>query len=138
MAYIPEREPIGSWTRIVLAYRRHSGSWAYILHRISGIGLTFYLFLHIYALTGLTKGRAAFAEEMALFTTPPFKFLEWFLGALVIFHAFNGIRIAVVDLADGAKYHKTLLRIVWASGAAVILFMFLLIFQEEIFGHPLF
>jgi succinate dehydrogenase / fumarate reductase cytochrome b subunit len=138
MAYIPERKPLGSWSKILFAYKRHSGSWAYILHRISGIGLTFYLFLHILALSGLTKGRAAFQEEMALFTTPPFKFLEWFLGALVMFHAFNGIRIAVVDLGSGAKNNKLLLRLVWGTGITVVLFMFVLIFQEEIFGHPLF
>jgi succinate dehydrogenase / fumarate reductase cytochrome b subunit len=138
MAYIPDRKPLGSWTRISLAYKRQSGAWAYILHRISGIGLTVYLFVHIFALSGLTKGRAAFQEEMALFTTPPFKFLEWFLGALVMFHAFNGIRIAVVDLGSGAKNNKLLIRLVWGTGITVVLFMFVLIFQEEIFGHPLF
>lgn len=94
--------------------------------------------MHILALSGLTKGRAAFQEEMALFTTPPFKFLEWFLGALVMFHAFNGIRIAVVDLGSGAKNNKMLLRLVWGTGITVILIMFVLIFQEELFGHPLF
>jgi succinate dehydrogenase / fumarate reductase cytochrome b subunit len=137
MAYIPNREPIGSWTKITMAYKRHSGSWAYILHRISGVGLTFYLFLHILALSSLTKGKATFEEEMKLFTTPPFKFLEWFLGALVMFHAFNGIRIAVVDLGQGARYQKKLLRAVWGAGITIVVFMFLLIFQEEIFGHPI-
>ena len=138
MAYTPSHDPIGSWSKITLAYRKHAGSLAYILHRISGIGLVAYLFLHIFALSGLTKGRAAFQEEMALFTTPPFKFLEWALGALVMFHAFNGIRIAVVDLGQGARYHKKLLAGVWIMGIAVIGGMFILIFQEEIFGHPIF
>lgn len=138
MAYTPNREPIGSWTKIIMAYKRHWGSWAYILHRISGVGLIVYLFVHIWALSSLTKGRAAFAEEMKTFTTPPFKFLEWALGALVIFHAFNGIRIAVVDLGNGARYQKKLLKAVWVGGIAIVVFMFLLIFQTEIFGQPLF
>lgn len=137
MAYTPNREPIGAWSKISFSYRKHSGSVAFILHRASGIGLVAYLFLHIYALSGLTKGRAAFQEEMALFTTPPFKFLEWALGALVMFHAFNGIRIAVVDLGQGARYHKKLLAGVWVAGIVVIGGMFLLIFQEEIFGHAI-
>lgn len=132
MAYIPNREPLGSWSRIVLAYKRHSGSWAYLLHRITGIGLTVYLFVHIWALTSLAQGRAAFAEEMKTFTTLPFKIAEWLLGLLVMFHAFNGIRIALVDLSQGSNYHKKALGVVYAVGIAVVVGMFILIFQREL------
>src|SRR5438128_1912591 len=134
MAYIPNRESFSSWNKLILAYRRHSGSWAYILQRLTGIGLIAYLFIHIWALSSLTHGRAAFAEEMKTFTTPVFKFAEWALGALVMFHAFNGIRIAVVDLANGARYHKKLLGAVWVTGIAVVVMMFFLIFSNDLFA----
>src|SRR5205085_1727950 len=134
MAYIPNREPVGAWTRITLAYKTYSGSIAYILHRIAGIGLTVYLFVHIWALSSLTKGRAAFMDEMKTFTTLPFKILEWALGLLVMFHAFNGIRIAVVDLGNGARYQKKLLAGVYVLGIAVVLLMFFLIFQNDLFA----
>src|ERR1035437_10572856 len=119
MAYTPNREPLGAWNRLITKYRMHSGSVAYLLQRITGIGLIVYLFVHIWALSSLTKGHAAFAEEMKTFSSPPFKFVEWALGTLIMFHAFNGIRIAVVDLANGAKYHKKLLAGVWIAGIAV-------------------
>jgi succinate dehydrogenase / fumarate reductase, cytochrome b subunit len=135
MAYIPNREPIGAWTRVMLAYRRHSGSWAYVLHRITGIGLTVYLFVHIWALSSLAHGRAAFQEEMRTFSTMPFKIAEWALGLLVMFHAFNGIRIAIVDLSEGARYHKKLLSAVYVVGISLVLLMFFLIFQEDLFAH---
>ena len=134
MAYIPEREPFSAWNRLIMRYKLFSGSWAYLLQRLTGIGLVVYLFTHIWALSSLTKGRAAFAEEMVTFTTPFFKFLEWGLGALVMFHAFNGIRIAIVDLADGAKYHKKLLIGVWVTGVAVVVAMFFLIFSSTLFA----
>lgn len=134
MAYIPNREPFSAWNKLIVAYRRYSGSWAYILHRLTGIGLIVYLFVHIWALTSLTRGRAAFAEEMVTFTSPPFKIAEWLLGALVMFHAFNGIRIAVVDLGNGARYHKKLLAAVWVVGVAVVVAMFFLIFSTELFA----
>ena len=134
MSYVPNREPVGAWTRIILAYKRHSGSWAYLLHRVTGIGLTTYLFVHIYALSSLTKGRAAFQEEMKTFTTPPFKLAEWLLGLLVMFHAFNGIRIAIVDLGSGARYQKKLLTAVYVVGIAIVLLMFVLIFHDELFA----
>jgi len=132
MAYIPNREPVGAWSRIIMAYRRHSGSWAYLLHRITGIGLTVYLFVHIWALTSLADGRAAFQKEMELFTTFPFKVAEWLLGLLVMFHAFNGIRIAIVDFGEGSRSQKKLLGAVYAIGIAVVLLMFVLIFQEDL------
>lgn len=134
MAYTPNREPFGAWNRLITAYHRFSGSWAYILHRLTGIGLIAYLFVHIWALTSLTHGRAAFAKEMVTFTTLPFKIGEWLLGALVMFHAFNGIRIAVVDLSNGARYHKKLLAAVWVVSVAVVVGMFFLIFSTELFA----
>jgi succinate dehydrogenase/fumarate reductase cytochrome b subunit len=54
---------------------------------------------------------------------------------LVMFHAFNGIRIAVVDLGDGAKYQKKLLAFVYIVGIAIVVGMFFLIFQNDIFTH---
>jgi succinate dehydrogenase / fumarate reductase cytochrome b subunit len=135
MAYIPNRAPVGAWTRILTAYRTHSGSWAYIFHRISGLALTFYLFVHIWALSSLKHGMAAFQEEMRLFTTPPFKMLEWLLGFAVMFHALNGARIALVDLADGARYHKTLLTAVYVVAFLLVVMMGVLIFQEELGIH---
>jgi succinate dehydrogenase / fumarate reductase, cytochrome b subunit len=134
MAYTPNREPFGAWNKLILAYRRYSGSWAYLLQRLTGIGLVAYLFLHIWALTSLTHGRAAFAEEMKVFTAPPFKIAEWLLGALVMFHAFNGIRVVIVDLAEGAKYHKKLLAGVWVLSVATVLLMFFLIFSNDLFA----
>src|SRR6476661_4629873 len=135
MAYIPNRAPVGAWTRILGKYRQHSGSVAYIFHRISGLALTFYLFVHIWALSSLKYGMAAFQHEMALFTTTPFKILEWVLGFAVMYHALNGARIALVDLAQGAKYHKSLLTAVYVVSFILVVMMGILIFQEELGIH---
>ncbi|MFI5201983.1 MAG: succinate dehydrogenase, cytochrome b556 subunit [Candidatus Kapaibacterium sp.] len=134
MSYTPNREPFSAWNKLIVAYRRYSGSWAYILHRLTGIGLVAYLFVHIWALSSLTHGRAAFTKEMVTFSSTPWKFGEWLLGALVMFHAFNGIRIAVVDLGNGARYHKKLLAAVWVVGVAVVVGMFFLIFSTDLFA----
>jgi succinate dehydrogenase/fumarate reductase cytochrome b subunit len=42
--------------------------------------------------------------------------LEWFLFAFVLFHALNEVRIILVDWAEGAKYHKQLLKFTAAIG----------------------
>ena len=120
------------WVKENLSYRKDSGSWAWIYHRISGIALIGYIFLHIYSLSPLTKGEIAFNQKMATYSTPFFMFIEWILFAFVLFHSLNGIRIVIVDWADGARYHKQLYRFSWV--AAVILFfaMGFVMFSHEI------
>lgn len=118
------------WLDVMLHYKRHSGSWAWILHRITGLGLTAYILMHIIALTGLLKGEAAFNAEMKLFSSPLFLVGEWLLGALVIFHAVNGIRIVLIDLANGARYHKQVLVFVY-----IISFIMIAGMGYLIFGH---
>ncbi|HRE40943.1 MAG TPA: succinate dehydrogenase, cytochrome b556 subunit [Ignavibacteria bacterium] len=120
------------WIKENLSYKKDSGSWAWILHRITGIALIAYLFLHIYSLSPLTEGKAAFNSKMEQFTTPFFMVLEWFLFAFVLFHALNGIRIVIVDWADGAKYHKPLYRLSWIVGIILFLGMGFLMFSYEI------
>ena len=121
---------LSRWMGIMFHYRKHTGSWAWILHRITGLGLTLYILVHIIALTGLLKGETAFNEEMALFRTSIFLFFEWILGALVMFHALNGIRIVLVDLGNGARYHKQVLRFVYVLGIIMVAGMGYLIFSH--------
>ncbi|MBE2255169.1 MAG: succinate dehydrogenase, cytochrome b556 subunit [Ignavibacteria bacterium] len=120
------------WIKENLSYKKDSGSWAWILHRITGLALIGYLFLHIYSLSPLTEGKAAFDAKMQQFTTPFFMVLEWFLFAFVLFHSLNGIRIVIVDWADGAKYHKPLYRLSWIVGIILFLGMGFLMFSYEI------
>ena len=122
------RLPRQSWFSILIGYHKYPGGWAWIFHRLSGIGLTAYIILHIYALSTLQRGKDAFNEEMALFQSPPFLILEWLLGALVFYHALNGIRIVLVDLAGGSKYHKPLYIATWIIGVILMVVMALLIF----------
>ena len=116
------------WLDVMFHYRKHSGSWAWILHRLTGLGLTAYILMHIVALTGLLKGEAAFNAEMKLFSSPVFLVGEWLLGALVMFHAINGIRIVLVDLGNGARYHKQILVFVYILSFILVAGMGYLIF----------
>jgi len=121
-----------NWISENLSYKKDSGSWAWILHRITGIALIGYLFLHVYSLSPLTEGEAAFNNKMQTFTSPLFMVLEWFLFAFVLFHSLNGIRIVIVDWADGAKYHKQLYKISWVIGIILFLGMGAIMFAHEI------
>jgi succinate dehydrogenase / fumarate reductase cytochrome b subunit len=121
-----------NWIRSNLSYRKDTGSKAWILHRISGIALIGYLFLHIYSLSPLSEGRAAFNAKMELYTTPFFMILEWILFAFVLFHSLNGIRIVLVDWADGARYHAKLFKYSLAIGTVLFLAMGYIMFSHDI------
>ncbi|MEN3026593.1 MAG: succinate dehydrogenase, cytochrome b556 subunit [Chlorobiota bacterium] len=131
MAYEQRQSPVITWWDNLRRYRWHLGSVAWILHRITGLALLGYLFVHIWTLRALVEGEAAFQAKMEPFTTPFFKFAEWLLFAFVLFHALNGIRIVLVDFsAQGAYRHKFLLRLVYGLGVAMMLFMAVLIFFD--------
>ncbi len=121
-----------NWVSENLSYKKDSGSRAWILHRITGIALIAYLFLHVYSISPLTKGEVAFNNKMQSFSSPVFMVIEWFLFAFVIFHSLNGIRIVIVDWADGSKYHKQLYKLSWIFGIILFLAMGALMFSHEL------
>jgi len=118
------------WIKTNLSYKKDSGSWAWILHRITGIALIAYLFLHIWSISPLVQGKAAFEQKMAAYSNTLFSFIEWFLFAFVLFHALNGVRIVIVDWADGAKYHKQLYLYTWVIGILLFLAMGFIMFSH--------
>ena len=120
------------WVKTNLSYKKDTGSWAWILHRVTGIALIGYLFLHIYSVSSLSQGREAFNTFMSHYSTPFFMVMEWFLFAFVLFHSLNGIRIVLVDWADGAKYHKPLYRYSVVLGILMFIAMGYLMFSHEI------
>lgn len=99
-----------------------------MLHRLSGLALIFYLSLHIWVINSLTLGPDKFNEVMAFLGSPLFKFLEVGLWGVILFHAFNGVRVVIVDFFKGALFHKKLFFILiaiafvlWAAGSYMIL-----------------
>lgn len=72
--------------------------YLYIGHRLSGLGLIAYMVLHIIETANRMRGEEAWAELMALFSSPPFKVIEYLLFAAAVFHAMNGVRLLMVEL----------------------------------------
>ena len=68
----------------------------------------FYLSLHIWVINSLTYGEKTFNEVMTFLNSPLFKLLEVGLWGVILFHAFNGVRIVIVDFFKGSLAHKKL------------------------------
>ncbi len=80
-----------------------TGMWAWILHRITGLGLVFYILLHTFLMTlSLLRGQNAFDVTLSvLMGNPIFEILDILLLGAVLFHACNGIRILLFDIGIG-------------------------------------
>lgn len=110
-----------------MRYVKHYGTWAYILHRLTGLALTAYILIHIYLVSGVHDPQS-FQQEMEIFKNPFFKLLEWSLFSVLIFHALNGIRIFIIDYFNGARFHKQLFTAVWIVGLLLFGAMGLIMF----------
>lgn len=87
---------------------RQPGSWAFILNRITALGLTFYLALHLFMLGKLAQGPAAYDSFIVLAKTPLVKFGELLVIAAGLIHGLNGIRIALTSFGIGVTIQRQL------------------------------
>ncbi|GAB4246728.1 MAG: hypothetical protein Kow00129_07150 [Thermoleophilia bacterium] len=84
-----------------------AGMWAWILHRVTGLVLAVYLFLHISVIAAQSAGGSA-ENVFETFETNLFVVLDLLLTAAVIYHAVNGARVLLFDLGIGTHRHKSL------------------------------
>jgi succinate dehydrogenase / fumarate reductase, cytochrome b subunit len=111
--------------------RNHKhGTWAFILNRVTALGLTFYLALHLVALSQLAMGPAAYDSFIHLAKTPVIKIGEMLVIAAGMIHGLNGIRIALTSFGIGVRYHKQLF-----AGLMVLAAAGIVIFAISMFGE---
>lgn len=88
--------------------KRNLGMIAYVLNRLTGIGLTVYLFLHLMVLSALTRGPAAWDEFLALAKSPPVLVMDVVLLAGLLIHGLNGLRVTLNGFGVGVTAQKSL------------------------------
>ncbi len=101
---------------------RRLGGVAFILNRITGLGVLFYLYLHLVVLSQLAVGPAAWDSLLKnWFLNPVFLVLDVVLLAGLLIHGLNGIRVALVGLGLVVSRQKALLGAAGTIGAIVLL-----------------
>ncbi len=94
-------------------FRRHGhGARALALHRLTGLVIVLYLYLHLAVLSMLLIGRSAWSSFLSLVTSKSFLALEVVLIGAVLFHGLNGIRVAFVGSGIGVTRERALF---WAG-----------------------
>jgi len=80
-----------------LRYRGKLGQWSWMLHRVTGLGTLLFLALHVIDTSWAAFYPADYAQAIREYQSPLFSVGEFALVACVVFHAFNGLRIVLLD-----------------------------------------
>ena len=100
-------------TRRRTLYRGDPGMWSWVLHRITGATIFFFLFVHVLDTALVRVSPQAYNEVIDTYKTPIVGLMEIGLVAAVLYHALNGVRIILIDFwQHGPKYQRLMLWIV--------------------------
>ena len=102
-------------------YRGREGMWSWVAHRVTGVLIFFFLFVHVLDTALVRVSPEAYDKVVATYKTPIVAVLEYGLVAAILFHALNGLRIIAVDFWwKGTRYQRQML---WAILAIWVVVM---------------
>ncbi|WP_082929477.1 MULTISPECIES: succinate dehydrogenase, cytochrome b556 subunit [Mycobacteriaceae] len=103
-------------------YRGDPGMWSWVLHRISGATIFFFLFVHVVDTALVRVSPEAYNAVIETYKTPIVGLMEVGLVGAVLYHALNGIRIILIDFwKDGPRYQRQMLWVVAGVFIAVLI-----------------
>ncbi len=119
--------------RETLRYRGAIGQWSWVLHRITGLGVVLFLTLHVIDTSWAVFYPELYEKAIAIYQSPLFTVGEFALVACVVYHAFNGLRIAIFDFKpQWWKYQERAALAVLGATVVVLVPVFLLMFSHVI------
>ncbi|MFC5131672.1 succinate dehydrogenase, cytochrome b556 subunit [Paeniglutamicibacter kerguelensis] len=91
-------------------YRGREGMWSWVGHRITGVVIFLFLLVHVLDTSLVRVSPGAYDAVMATYKNPLMALGETALVAAIVFHAFNGLRLILVDFwKQGTKYQRQML-----------------------------
>lgn len=115
-------------------YKGDVGQYAFVLHRATGIGILFFLLIHIIDIMLIGLGRDVYDHTVEFYANPFIIPMEIMLVGAVIYHLLNGLRIVAVNFTSkgpslSTKYFW------WVLALSVLLTIpsAVIIFAKELF-----
>ncbi len=104
-------------------YRGKIGMWSWVLHRITGVAIFFFLLVHVLDTALVRVSPEAYNEVIETYKTPIIGIAELGLVVAVLYHGFNGLRVILIDFwSKGAKYQAVMFWIVIAITVVTLAF----------------
>jgi len=101
-----------------MAMRNHPTYWAFILHRLSGLGLALFLPVHLYVLSLALTAPEALDGFLGWTELPLVKIAESVLVILLAAHMAGGLRLLAIEFLPWRDWQKALVAIVAALALA--------------------
>lgn len=94
---------------MLLRYRGREGMYAWAFHRISGVAIWLFIILHVIDIYLVGGDPQAYNDILKIYASTIGRIGECLLGAALLYHALNGMRILIIDLWPAmTKYHRAL------------------------------
>jgi succinate dehydrogenase cytochrome b556 subunit len=81
-------------------YSGGTGQYAWVLHRASGIGVLFFLLVHIIDISLIGLGKELYDASVAFYAQPALVPMEILLVGALVYHSLNGIRVMTIDFTN--------------------------------------
>jgi succinate dehydrogenase / fumarate reductase cytochrome b subunit len=109
--------------------------WSWVLHRISGVGIFFFLLVHVLDTALVRVSPEAYNIVIESYKTPVVGLAELGLVGAILFHGLNGLRVIAIDFwSKGTKYQSAMFWIVIAV-TVVAVAGFTPMHLARVFGH---
>lgn len=114
-------------------YAGDLGQYAWVFHRASGIGVLFFLLVHIIDIALIGLGRDVYDESVKAYANPFLIPMEILLVGAVIYHALNGLRIIAIDFwPEGTRRERQFFLIALIGSALLTLPSAIIILNHEL------
>jgi succinate dehydrogenase / fumarate reductase, cytochrome b subunit len=109
---------------------RALGSFAFAVNRVTGLGLVFYLYLHLGVLSLLLRGEEAWNDFVRIASGTLFLSLDVLLIFGLLYHGLNGLRVAMVGTGVVPDRQKALWWAFGVIGTVTLIYSALHVFGE--------
>lgn len=100
---------------------RSLSNYGFMINRLAGLGLTFYLFLHLLVLGTLAQGPDAYDGFLRLTQSNLYKLGELLVIAAVWLHGLNGVRLVLTSFGIAVPRQRELFIGAMVTGLIAIL-----------------
>lgn len=110
-----------------LRYRGKIGQYSWALHRVAGLGTLIFFVIHVIDTSWAVFFPELYAEAISIYQSPLFTAGEFALIACVVYHAYNGFRIIMMDYRpQWWRYQARAAQMVLAATAITLIPVFVL------------
>lgn len=94
-------------------YRGREGMWSWVAHRVTGVLIFFFLFAHVLDTALVRVSPDSYNAVIETYKNPIVNLMEVGLVGAVLFHAFNGVRVLLVDFwSKGVRLQRQMMYVV--------------------------